>query len=140
MIYKKQEKNKMPILSETFLRADRVEIAVATCFIKGVEFDMRPGAYKAYSKAVLNPPEDRREDDSYYSECVAIHLLVDIRNLLNDDKTPFIVTKESKIKLLKEYSGIGTKILMFSSEPSNFVEANKLDEEMGNSEASLPGK
>lgn len=130
----------MPILSETFLRADRVEAAIATCYIKGVEFDMRPGAYKAYSKAVLNPPEARKDDDYYFSECVAIHLLVDIRNLLNDDKTPFVVTEESKIKLLKDYSGIGSKLLMFSSEPSNFVEANKLDEEMGNSEASQPGK
>ena len=128
------------VLSETFLRYDRVKAAKASFFIKDIEFVVRPAATKAYANSVTKPPKDRKDEDGYYEECVAKHLLVEVKNLLNDDKSPFESNETNHIKLVKDYVGIGNKILAFASDPGNFVESNKVDEELGNSESSPSGK
>lgn len=116
--------------SEIFLKRSRSSEAKAWLTIRGVKFQILSAMNKSYQKVVLAPGHD--EDDFYYTELVAKHLLLDWKNLDNDDGNPMECNEENKISLLKDYVEVGVRILNFSSDPSNFIEANFIEDELKN--------
>jgi len=117
--------------SDIFLKRSRAKTAKAWLTIRGVKFRVNSAMSEAYQKAVNAPGHD--EDDDYYTKCVSKNLLIDWKNLDNDDGTPMECNEEAKFSLLKTYTEIGTRIISFAADPSNFIEANFIEEEVGNS-------
>lgn len=121
----------MPRLSDTFLKADRVNDVTSTLSIRGVNFKVRSVMNEDYQKAIKNPPLDRIDDDDYYVEAVAEHILIDWNNLDDDDNKPLKSTKKNKFETLKKYSEIASRILQHASNVSNFI-GDKVDKELKN--------
>lgn len=119
--------------SDIFLKRDRAKNAKAWMPVRGgVKFLILSSMNEAYQKAVSAPGHD--DDDEYYTKLVAKHLILDWQGLDNDEGTaPLECTEETKLKLLRDYTEIGSLVISFASVPSNFIEANYIEEELGNS-------
>lgn len=116
--------------SDVFLKRSRSQHAQAWMNLRGVRFLLASAMNDVYQKAVSYPGHDGDED--YYRKLVAKHIIIDWKDLDNEDGTPMECTMENKIKLLSDYVEIGSRILTFASSPVNFLESNNIEEEIKN--------
>lgn len=116
--------------SQMFLKRSRAQNAKAWLIIREVKFLVQSAMHKDYQKKVAELGHD--DDPEFYSKLVAEYLILDWKGLDNEDNTEMECTLENKIKLLLEYTEIGSRVLTFASAPFNFIECNNIEEELGN--------
>lgn len=121
----------MPRLNDVFLKRDRAQNAKAWKSIRGVSFLVAPAMNKEYQDGVISDA-GAENDDEYYAKLIAKHLLLDWKNLDDDEGKPIECTLENKIEILTKYTEIAAVIINFASQPSNFVSANFVEEDLGN--------
>lgn len=122
--------------SDVFLKKEAADTAVAWLNIRGVKFKVASAMNQNYAKglAKLQKKEAASADvtENDYIELIVDNILLDWKDLENDNGSPMKPTKENRIWLLETYTEIGKRILDFAADPSNFTSLEEVDAQLGN--------
>lgn len=123
-------------LSDTFLTRKRAKSAAAWLDLRGVKFKIKSALNEEYINAIQKMQKKKRAlgdiSDKEYAKLIAKHLVLEWKELEDDDGNPLECTEENKVMLLTDYIEISATILEFASEPENFIEFNDTEDELGN--------
>ena len=127
----------MPKLSEMFLKRDKVDGATSWYKKRGAEYLIACASNQAYKDEVRRVPvsiqqlqkeSGKPEKDNHYIKALAKYILLDWKNVLDEEGKELQCNMKNKIMLLTKYEEIGLLIVDYSSDIENFLHCNYKDE------------
>ena len=113
--------------SDIFLQTERAKGATSILHMpKDVKFEV---AYTGGSEGWKNGIEKAlaSDDQDAYAKLMAKNILLNVHGLVDVENTV-----EGRTKLLKDYEGIDHSVMAHAREPSNFIDVNAIQDELGN--------